>query len=287
MLDHSDNDSALGRRRVPRPRSTWQTATTQPPYANEGATVVQLPNSFLDTIAAHYGGSANTLRSFKSDAPTVSLVIPVPAEAGGLDPVLEQVPDDVDEIVLVHDDAADEALGELRGYRHNIRIVERAGQAALQEGLRLAAGDIIVVMAADGRMQPREIAHYLHFLANGYDFVKGSRFICGGGSLGLTSFRRIRERVLLAMFRHRYDTNITDLSYGFAAFHRRHLERLDHSATGIRMGVEMTVRAVQAGLRIAEVPSVELPRRTAGSKLDPIRDGFGVVKTMLRHDKRA
>ena len=58
--------------------------------------------------------------------------------------------------------------------------------SALRTGFFAATGDIIVMMDADGSMAPQEIRHYLHFLRNGYDFVKGSRFIGGGGSLDIT-----------------------------------------------------------------------------------------------------
>ena len=47
----------------------------------------------------------------------------------------------------------------------------------------------------------------------------------------------------------------------------------------------MTVRAMQAGLRIAEVPSLEMPRRTGESNLHAVRDGTRVLKTVLRHHR--
>ena len=114
---------------------------------------------------------------------------------------------------------------------------------------------------ADGSMSPQEISHYLHFLANGYDFVKGSRFISGGGSLDISKFRSLGNKFLLTVFNRLYDARLTDLCYGFCAFHRRYLEHLSLSATGFEIEAEMVVHAMQAGLRIAEVPSLELPRR--------------------------
>ncbi len=86
-----------------------------------------------------------------------------------------------------------------------------------------ATGDIIVMMDADGSMAPQEIRHFLHFLNNGYDFVKGSRFIAGGGSLDITAFRRMGNRFLLGVFNRLYGGDLTDLCYGFCAFHRRYL----------------------------------------------------------------
>jgi hypothetical protein len=145
-----------------------------------------------------------------------------------------------------------------------------------------ASGDIIVMMDADGSMAPQEIRHYLHFLANGFDFVKGSRFISGGGSLDITWFRRLGNRFLLAVFNTLYDAELTDLCYGFCAFHRRYLEHLALAATGFEIEAEMVVRAMQGGLRIAEVPSLELPRRAGKSNLHAIRDGMRVLRTVLR-----
>jgi hypothetical protein len=60
------------------------------------------------------------------------------------------------------------------------------------------------------------------------------------------------------------------------------LELLALSATGFEIEAEMVARAMQAGLRIAEVPSFELPRRAGKSNLHSIRDGIRVLQTVLR-----
>ena len=194
----------------------------------------------------------------------------------------------MEEIILVDGDSTDATLITARSYRPDIRIVSQEGMgkgSALRTGFLAATGDIIVMMDADGSMEPKEIRNYLHFLANGYDFVKGSRFISGGGSLDITPFRRLGNGFLLAVFNRLYDANLSDLCYGFCAFHRRYLEHLELSATGFEIEAEMTVRAMQAGLRIAEVPSLEMPRRTGESNLHAVRDGTRVLKTVLRHHR--
>jgi glycosyltransferase involved in cell wall biosynthesis len=217
--------------------------------------------------------------------PTVSLVIPVRNEARNIAWVLEQIADDVDEIILVDGNSTDATLITARSYRPDIRVVPQEGigkGSALRTGFLAATGDIIVMMDADGSMAPQEIRHYLHFLTNGYDFVKGSRFVVGGGSLDITTFRRLGNRFLLAVFNTLYDADLTDLCYGFCAFHRRYLELLALSATGFEIEAEMVVQAMQAGLRIAEVPSLELPRRAGKSNLRAIRDGSRVLRTVVR-----
>jgi glycosyltransferase involved in cell wall biosynthesis len=220
--------------------------------------------------------------------PSVSLVIPVRNEARNIASVLEQIADDVDEIILVDGNSTDVTVITARAYRPDLRIVPQQGTgkgSALRTGFQAATGDIIVMMDADGSMSPQEIRHYVHFLTYGYDFVKGSRFISGGGSLDITWFRRLGNLFLLTAFNTAYDAHLTDLCYGFCAFHRRYLEHLRLSATGFEIEAEMTVRAMQAGLRIAEVPSLELPRRTGASNLHAIRDGIRVLRTVLRHHR--
>jgi glycosyltransferase involved in cell wall biosynthesis len=220
--------------------------------------------------------------------PSVSLVIPVRNEARNVGWVLEQITDDVDEIILVDGNSTDVTLITARRCRPDVRVVPQQGTgkgSALRTGFLAATGDIIVMMDADGSMSPQEIRHYLHFLHNGYDFVKGSRFISGGGSLDITPFRGLGNWFLLTVFNTAYDARLTDLCYGFCAFHRRYLDHLQLSATGFEIEAEMTVRAMQAGLRIAEVPSLELPRRSGASNLHAIRDGIRVLRTVLRHHR--
>jgi glycosyltransferase involved in cell wall biosynthesis len=153
---------------------------------------------------------------------------------------------------------------------------------ALRTGFLAATCDLIVMMDADGSMAPQEIRHYIHFLDNGYDFVKGSRFVGGGGSLDITRFRRLGNGFLLTVFNTIYGTDLTDLCYGFCAFHRRYLDHLSLTASGFEIEAEMVVRAMQGGLRVAEVPSLEMPRRAGKSNLRAVRDGTRVLRTVLR-----
>jgi glycosyltransferase involved in cell wall biosynthesis len=217
--------------------------------------------------------------------PTVSLVIPARNEARNIAWVLEQIPDTVTEVILVDGNSTDVTLTTARSCRSDIRVVPQEGIGkgdALRAGFLAASGDIIVMIDADGSMSPREISHYLHFLENGYDFVKGSRFISGGGSVDISRFRGLGNKFLLKVFNSLYDARLTDLCYGFCAFHRRYLEHLKLSATGFEIEAEMVVHAMQAGLRIAEVPSFEMHRRTGNSNLRAVRDGTRVLRTVLR-----
>jgi glycosyltransferase involved in cell wall biosynthesis len=219
---------------------------------------------------------------------TVSLVIPAKNEAANIAWVLEQVPSCVNEIVLVDGNSRDATLVTARSCRPDVRVVAQQGTgkgAALRAGFQSASGDVIVMMDADGSMSPQEIPHFLHFLSNGYDFVKGSRFMGGGGSLDITRTRQLGNRGLLLLMNTLYGTHLTDLCYGFCAFHRRYLAFLDLTTPGFEIETQMTICAVRAGLRIAEVPSLEMPRRSGQSNLRTFRDGVRVLRTVLREHR--
>jgi glycosyltransferase involved in cell wall biosynthesis len=260
--------------------------------------MIQAPNGSRGSTHASHRTVPRTVQTIPESpvrptptrqSPSISLVIPARNEARNIAWVLEQIPDTVTEVILVDGNSTDVTLTTALSYRPDIRVVPQEGAgkgSALRTGFLAATGDVIVMIDADGSMSPQEIVHYLHFLSNGYDFVKGSRFISGGGSLDITRFRSIGNKFLLSVFNSLYDAQLTDLCYGFCAFHRRYLEHLKLSATGFEIEAEMVVHAMQAGLRIAEVPSVEMPRRTGNSNLHAVRDGTRVLRTILRDHRR-
>jgi len=215
---------------------------------------------------------------------TVSLVVPARNEARNIPWVFEQIPESVDEVILVDGDSVDATVPMARHCLPSVRFVRQNGPGkgnALRTGFLAATGDYVVMMDADGSMSPAEIPHFLHFLEHGYDFVKGSRFVAGGGSLDITRFRRMGNHVLLVAVNRLYHASLTDLCYGFCAFRRSFLELLDLHASGFEIEAEMIVHALRSGLRIAEVPSLELPRRSGSSNLHAISDGRRVLHTLL------
>lgn len=215
---------------------------------------------------------------------TVSLVVPAHNEARNIPWVFEQIPACVDEVILVDGDSSDATLRMASHCLPTVRSVRQKGAGkgnALRTGFQAATGEYVVMLDADGSMWPGEIPHFLHFLDNGYDFVKGSRFVAGGGSQDLTRYRALGNRALLAVVNQLYDARLTDLCYGYCAFRRSFLDELALRSTGFEIEAEMVAHALRSGLRIAEVPSLELPRRNGRSHLHAVADGRRVLRTLL------
>jgi glycosyltransferase involved in cell wall biosynthesis len=202
---------------------------------------------------------------------------------------LERIPDCVDEVILVDGYSTDATVAMAEFCCPTIRHVnqKRRGKGAgLLAGFEAAKGDYVLMIDADGSMDPAEIPRYIWYLDHGFDFVKGSRFVAGGGSLDITPLRRLGNWGLMLIAKIRFGAELTDLCYGYCGFRRRWLPSLALSASGFEIETEMTLQALTAGLRIAEVPSLEAPRRSGKSNLRTFRDGWRVLRTILRTPPR-
>lgn len=215
----------------------------------------------------------------------VSLVIPAMNEARNIGWVLERVPDAIDEVILVDGDSVDDTVAVSRAIVPDIRVVgqDRRGKgAALRAGFAAARGEVIVMIDADRSMNPAEIERFLELIGDGYDLVKGSRFMDDGGTADMERLRRYGNAVLRGLANGLYGTRFSDLCYGFMAFRREHLATLALQSDGFEIETEIVVRAVRCGLRVGEVPSFEAPRGYGESNLNTWRDGSRVLRQMLR-----
>jgi glycosyltransferase involved in cell wall biosynthesis len=216
---------------------------------------------------------------------TVSVIIPALNEQRNIGWVLERLPPMVDEVILVDGHSVDSTVAVARAVRPDIVVVAqnaRGKGAALRAGFATATGDLIVMIDADGSMDPQELHRFVTPLLHGYDLVKGSRFLGGGGSTDFTPIRRLGAQALVRMTNAMFLVRLTDLCYGYCSFRRDCLEALALTAHGFEIETELVIHAIKASLRIAEVPSSELPRRHGVSNLRTFRDGERVLRTLLR-----
>ena len=95
-------------------------------------------------------------------------------------------------------------------------------------------------------------------------------------------YRKLGNAVFVAMVRLLFGGGYTDLCYGYNAFWRQVVPRLDLDGDGFEIETMMNVRALKIGLRVAEVPSFESRRIHGESNLHTIPDGMRVLRTIIR-----
>ncbi|HZT05866.1 MAG TPA: glycosyltransferase family 2 protein [Chloroflexota bacterium] len=220
----------------------------------------------------------------------VSVVIPALNEEANLPFVLPKIPTWVHEVILVDGQSTDRTVDVARILVPNIRVVQQLGKgkgAALRAGFEAATGDIIVMLDADGSTLPTEIPAYIGPLLAGADFVKGSRFLQGGGTADMPAYRRWGNHLLVSLVRLLFGGRYSDLCYGYNAFWSSAVRRLDLDCDGFEVETLMNVRALRVGLRVAEVPSFEDRRIHGTSNLRTIPDGWRVLCTILSEWRRS
>jgi glycosyltransferase involved in cell wall biosynthesis len=217
--------------------------------------------------------------------PTVSFVVPTLNEAKNLPHLLPRIPAWAHEVVVVDGRSSDDTVAVARRLRPDVKIVmepRRGKGAALRAGFAAATGDIIVMIDADGSMLPEEAIVFVGALMAGADMVKGSRFLQGAGTDDMSLFRMLGNWGLTQIVRVLYGGGFSDLCYGYMAFWRKHVDTLKCDADGFEIETLINVRALKNHLNIVEVPSFEASRISGESNLHAIRDGWRVLKTILR-----
>jgi glycosyltransferase involved in cell wall biosynthesis len=192
-------------------------------------------------------------------------------------------------LVIVDGGSTDGTLDVVRQLRPDAKIIEepRRGKGiALQVGFEAAMGDILVIMDADGSMDPLDIPTFVAALNAGADVAKGSRFVQGGGSSDLTPVRTLGNYMLTQTVRMAFGGRCSDLCYGYIAFWRHVLPTFDGGAVGFEVETFLSVRTLAAGLRVVEIASFESPRIHGESHLRTFSDGFRVLRTIARERRR-
>jgi glycosyltransferase involved in cell wall biosynthesis len=237
----------------------------------------------------------------RDPSPKISIVIPARNEARNLEWLLPTLPK-VAQVVLVDGNSVDGTIEVARRVMPSITVVEqtRTGKGnALVCGFAAAEGDIIVMFDADGSADPAEIPAFVDALVRGADFAKGTRFAAGGGSTDITALRKLGNAGLNGLANMCFDTEFTDLCYGYNAFWRDIVPTLDlppaHApapASGVLWGdgfeieTVLNCRVASAGLKVVEVPSMERSRMFGETNLRTFVDGMRVLRTIAAEYNR-
>lgn len=222
----------------------------------------------------------------------VTVVLPVYEEATLLEDLVGRIEATLRakrltfEIVAVDDgskDETEEVLRELasRHRRHLVvvrHLINRGNGAALRSGIRVARGEIVVTMDADGQHSPEDIPSLLKEIPP-YDLVIGARTGTYAGSW----YRGAANRFYNAFSSWLSRTEIKDLTSGFRAMRRDvALHFLPLFPRGFSAPTTTTLAFLKAGYNVAFVP-IHVGQRSRGrSKIRLWEDGARFVFVILR-----
>ena len=203
--------------------------------------------------------------------------------------------------VLVVDDNSPDGTGaavdEAAAANPNLHAMHREGKlglgTAITAGIRWAADHgfkYVINMDADFSHDPVSLPDFLVRVRDA-DYVIGSRYVPGGGTLNWGWHRRLLSKGGNTFARFMLGLKVKDLTTGYRLVRLDRvadlqLENMD--AKGYGFLTVMTYRAVKAGLRVVETPIRFLDRRYGESKMSAniIREAFLLVMRLRRSARK-
>ena len=225
--------------------------------------------------------------------PRIAVLIPALNEEASLPHVLADMPREVvEEIVVIDNGSSDRTAAVARAGGATVLSEARRGYGwaclAGIEYLKTKTPDIVVFLDADHSDHPEELPAVVQpIVAEGYDLVIGSRTKGEADEGALLLQSRFGNALATVLIRLLYGFTYSDLG-PFRAIRFPALLGLGMADRTYGWTVEMQIKAVRQGLRVAEVP-VRYRKRAGGeSKVSgtlkgTLLAGYKILWTVLRY----
>jgi len=227
---------------------------------------------------------------------THSIIIPAYNESQRLGATLDRVLAHVEacgwkaEILVVDDGSSDSTAEIVQRYaatHPQVRLIQNPGNRgkgySVRNGMRQAAGELLLFTDADLSAPIAEAGKLFARLAAGADVVIGSRWLDPALQTARQPvYRQFFGRIFNLLLRGILGLRFKDTQCGFKAFTRRAAQLIFARQRIERWGFdpELLFLAGKLGLRVEEVPVewADDPR----TKIRPLRDGTRIFTEMLR-----
>jgi glycosyltransferase involved in cell wall biosynthesis len=204
----------------------------------------------------------------------ISIIIPAKNELESLKTLIPQIHvlHPSAEIIIIDDGSTDGTGSALAG--SNLKIIthpySKGNGAAIKSGARIAQGDILITMDADGQHQADDIKHLLAKLAEGYDMVVGARNRASQAGAHRSIANGFYNFFSSWMVGHK----IHDLTSGFRAVRAdKFKEFLALLPNGFSYPTTITMSFFRSGYSVAYVP-IFAPKRIGKSHIKLWKDGI-------------
>jgi dolichol-phosphate mannosyltransferase len=211
----------------------------------------------------------------------VVIVMPTYNERQNLEIIAGRVREAVpDADLLVVDDNSPDGTGDLADKLaeadSRVQVMHRTEKAGL--GRAYVAGftwaldrgyDLIVEMDADGSHRPEDLPRLLATSATA-DAVVGSRYVPGGTVVNWPKSRELLSRGANLYNRVMLGVRVKDATGGFRVYRAATLRKIDLNgiqSAGYCFQIDMTLRVLQAGMTVTEVPITFIERERGSSKM--------------------
>lgn len=214
---------------------------------------------------------------------TISVVVPCYNEEEGIPLVMSDMPELVDEVIVVDNNSSDNTAGIARDLGAKVIFEGKQGYgAAYKAGFQAATGDIIVTMDGDGTYPRNFIPVLLDVMFDEeIDFITCDRTGHKGSDAG-TTLRVLGNWLLNVFVLLLFGIRIRDSQSGMWVFKRSILPLLSVTSDGMALSEELKIEAFQRRDLVSRELPIYYKARVGDSKLNLWADGFGNLLFLFR-----
>lgn len=229
----------------------------------------------------------------QTPAQRILIVIPAYNEQGKIGNVVEKIPPDLaEEIVVVNDCSKDQTANEAENagatvinHPHNMGV-----GAGIRSGIDYALAnnfDIVAILSGDDQHDPNDLYGVLKpILEEGYDFVQGSRRLGGLHAPNIKAFRRSLTWIYAAVFRLLTGFKCTDATNGGRAFRTsifqdKAINLWQDWLNTYQLEPYLLYMVVKRKLKVTEAPMKVIYHEKGTTKMKPFRDWWRIFQPMI------
>ena len=214
----------------------------------------------------------------------LTLIIPAKNEAESLPIVLNELKKYDYKINIVLHITDLDTIQVIKKYDVNIIYQKNFGYGdALIHGIEQCKTKYFCIFNADGSFNPSEINQMLKTLqSKKLDFIFASRYQTDSGSEDDTIVTLIGNYIFTYIGKIFFQLNISDILYTFIIGKTEQANILDLKQKDFSFCVELPIKAKKMKMQLGSINSYERKRIAGKKKVNAFKDGFLILKHMIR-----
>jgi len=214
----------------------------------------------------------------------ITLLIPAKNEAESLPIVLDELKKYNYKINIILHITDLDTIQAIKKYNINIIYQKNLGYGdALIHGIKQCKTKYFCIFNADGSFNPSEINQMLKTLQfKKLDFIFASRYQTNSGSEDDTIVTLIGNYIFTYIGKIFFQLNISDILYTFIIGRTEQANILNLKQKDFSFCVELPIKAKKMKMQLGTINSYERKRIAGKKKVNAFKDGFLILKHMIR-----
>ena len=177
-----------------------------------------------------------------------------------------------------------ETINSIKKFRKNIIFQKNKGYGdAIIKGINSVKTELFCIFNADGSFKSSEIRKMINtLLQKNSDFVFGTRYEKNCKSDDDTFITKIGNYFFTKIGNIFYNVKITDILYTFVLGRTKKIKKLNLKQGDFSFCVELPLKAVKFGMKLSTNQSHERKRIAGQKKVNAFKDGYTILKYMVK-----